>query len=104
MGRITGIADRLMEPHPLSNSSAKLVEENGFPQVLDVDYSIQVHKPSLSGSPSPTSYYIRPPQGMSADALIAWFESVPGFPGFNLSLVSIIGLDTYHQPLITSDD
>jgi len=93
-----------MEPHPLTTFTAKLVEEHGVPQVLDVEHSVQVHKPILTGSNSPADYYIRPPEGMSADALIEWFESIPTFREFKLTLVPILGLDTYHQPLISADD
>lgn len=93
-----------MESHPLAAATKKLVDEHGVPRVLDVQRSIQVHKPELTGPLSYASYYILPPVGMSADAFLAWFESVPGFPEFRLTLVSILGLDTYHQPLISSDD
>lgn len=93
-----------MEPHPLTTYTPRLIEGHGRPQVLDVEHSIQDHKPLLSGTISQASYYILPPSGMAADALIGWFESVPGFSEFRLTLVPILGLDTYHQPLISSDD
>jgi hypothetical protein len=93
-----------MEPHTLATFTAKLIEEHGAPQVLDVEHSILVHKPTLTGSSSPASYYIGPPSGMSAEAFIEWFESIPGAREFRLTLVPILGLDTYHQPLISSDD
>ncbi|MDR3688925.1 MAG: hypothetical protein P4L46_06060 [Fimbriimonas sp.] len=93
-----------MEPHALSTYTAKLIEQHGIPQVLDVDNSIEVFKPMLTGAESPASYYIRPPTGMTADALIGWFEDIPGFREFKLTLVPIFGLDTFHQPLISTDD
>jgi hypothetical protein len=93
-----------MNPQPLTTSIAKLIEEHGAPLVLDVEHSIQVHKPVLTGSDSPASYYIRPPEGMSAEAFMEWFESIPGSREFRLTLVSILGIDTYHQPLLSADD
>jgi len=93
-----------METHSLSTYIANFIAEHGVPQVLDVDHSILVHKPTLTGSDSPASYYIRPPDGMSADSFIEWFESIPGVREFRLTLVPILGIDTYHQPLISSDD
>lgn len=36
--------------------------------------------------------------------MIGLFSNVPGFEGMNLTLTSILGLDTYHQPLISVDD
>jgi hypothetical protein len=71
---------------------------------LDVEHSIQAHRPTLTGPASPASYYIRPPAGLSAEAFIQEFEAIPGFADYRLTLVSILGLDTYHQPLIASDD
>jgi len=93
-----------MEPHPLATYTTRLIEEHGVPFVLDVENSIKVHKPLLTGSDSPASYYIRPPSGMSAEAFIEWFESIPGYRDFKLTLVPILGLDTFHQPLISADD
>jgi hypothetical protein len=93
-----------MEPHPLFTHVRKFVQEHGVPQILDVDHSIQAHKPSLSGSTSPASYYLRAPDGMTADALVEWFEALPEYRDFKLTLVAILGLDTFHQPLISTDD
>src|SRR6185312_3232900 len=93
-----------MEPHSLAAYTAKLIEEHGAPQVLDVDRSIQVYKPTLTGSDSPASYYILPPPGMTAEALIAWFEALPEYREYKLTLVSILGIDTFHQPLLSGDD
>ena len=96
--------DRFMEPHTLSIYTKRLIEEHGVPQVLDVENSIRVHKPTLTGSDSPASHYIRPPEGMTAEAFIEWFESIPDHRDFRLTLVPILGLDTFHQPLISTDD
>ena len=93
-----------MEPHTLKTFVSTLINEHGAPEVLDVDRSIEVHKPLLTGADSPASYYIRPPSGMSAEAFIEWFEAIPGFREFKLTLVPISGLDTFHQPLISCDD
>jgi hypothetical protein len=93
-----------MEPHALTAHIKKLIEDRGVPQVLDVDHSVQVHKPILTGSDSPASYYIRPPSGMTVEEFIEWFESIPDSREFKLTLVPILGLDTYHQPLISADD
>ena len=93
-----------MQPHALTLFAERLAEEHGPPEVLDVERSIQVHKPSLTGSISHASYYVRPPEGMPAEQLIELFESVEGYERMNLTLTSILGLDTYHQPLISVDD
>lgn len=93
-----------MDLQTLTSFIEKLIEEHGAPQVLDVEHSVQVHKPILTGSESPASYYIRPPEGMSADAFIEWFESIPGSHESRLTLVTILGIDTYHQPLLSADD
>ncbi len=93
-----------MEQHPLASYTAKFIQEHGVPQVLDVEHSIIVHKPTLTGSDSPASYYIRPPAGMSAEEFVLWFESIPSFRDFRLTLVPISGMDTFHQPLISVDD
>lgn len=93
-----------MHSHALAIFADNLVREHGTPRVLDVEHSIQVYKPTLTGTSSVASYYIRPPDGMSAEALIELFKTVPGFEQMNLTLISILGLDTYHQPLISVDD
>lgn len=93
-----------MEPHALTDFVTELVKEHGPPHVLDVEHSIQVYRPTLTGSSSVASYYIQPPAGMSAEDLIESMGKVSGFERMNLSLVSILGLDTYHQPLISLDD
>ena len=93
-----------MEPHPLKAVTENFIREHGVPQILDVEHSIQVHKPTLTGSDSPASYYIRPPDGMTADAFVDWFESLPNSREYRLTLVPILGLDTFHQPLISTDD
>ena len=68
-----------MQAHALALLAADLTERYGAPQILDVELSTQAHKPTLSGSRSPSSYYIRPPDGLSASELIQLFEAVPGF-------------------------
>lgn len=93
-----------MSEHPLKAFVATLLRECGTPRVLDVAHAIEAYKPTLSGRSSDASYYIRPPEGMTAEQLIERFEQVPGFEGMHLQLVSILGLDTYHQPLISVDD
>jgi hypothetical protein len=93
-----------MPSHALSEFAWQLVQQHGTPRVLDVEHSIQAYKPSLTGALSHASYYIRPPEGMSVNSLIEEFEHVPGFDKMNLTLTSILGLDTYHQPLISVDD
>lgn len=93
-----------MQDYAISAFVADLLRDHGAPRVLDVDHAIEVYKPTLSGRSSDASYYIRPPDGMTADELIELFHQVPGFDKMNLALVSILGLDTYHQPLLSVDD
>jgi hypothetical protein len=93
-----------MEAHALAVLAADLVEKHGAPKVLDVEHSIHAHKPTLSGTVSPSSYYLRPPDRMSADELIKLFEATDGFEEMRLTLTSILGIDTYHQPIIAVDD
>jgi len=93
-----------MDLPALKTYTAQLVAEHGAPQVLDVEYSIHTYKPILSGSSSPASYYILPPPDMTAEQMVEWFQSIPDFPEFRLTLVPITGLDTFHQPLISTDD
>jgi len=93
-----------MESHALRIFAEDLVREHGALRVLDVEHSVQAYKPTLTGSISVASYYIRPPDGMTVEELIELLEKVPGFEAMNLTLVSVLGLDTYHQPLISVDD
>lgn len=93
-----------METHPLIRYTAQFVETHGVPYVLDVEHSIQVYRPTLTGAGSPASYYIRPPEGTSAEAFIEWFESAPNYADYRLTLISILGLDTYHQPIVSAND
>jgi len=93
-----------MQPHALKVFAATLAREHGVPRVLDIEHSIHAYRPTLSGKSSVASYYIRPPDGMPAETLIKLFEEVEGFERMNLTLVSILGLDTYHKPLISVDD
>ncbi len=93
-----------MEAHPLAVFAAELSEKYGAPHVLDVEHSIQAHRPTLTGTTSPSSYYIRPPEGLSAEQLIKLFHAIPGFENLRLTLTPIFSLDTYHQPLISVDD